>query len=109
LCLFSNADDKRIIAKTARLAYPIFKDMTMKKSTFPRSAQEREKLLDELRQNPVTSHYARTAMDIYHPNARILELRRQGFNIDTHWETIYNGKAKHRVGKWVLLSGGNNG
>lgn len=79
------------------------------KKQFPRSAQDRAKLLEALRQHPVTSYHARADLDIYHPNARILELRRQGFNIFTHWETINNGKTKHRVGKWVLLSGGNNG
>jgi DNA primase len=29
-----------------------------------------------------------------------------GLSIHTHWETIETGKAKHRVGKWVLLGGG---
>jgi Helix-turn-helix domain len=77
-----------------------------KKLLSTRAVHQRERLLDALRIAPVTSHFARTVLDIYHPNARVLELRRHGLSIHTHWETIETGKAKHRVGKWVLLGGG---
>jgi len=107
LCLFGNADNNRIITKTVRPGLSdLIKDIAMSKQRSTRSAQEREKLLEALRQNPITSHYARTALDIYHPNARIKELREEGHPIFTHWEKIDTGKGKHRVGKWVLLHGG---
>ena len=68
-----------------------------------RSATDRAKLLEALRKGPVTSYRARTELDVYHPNARIRDLRQEGHKIYTHWETIDNGKSKHRVGKWVML------
>jgi hypothetical protein len=63
-----------------------------KKLLSTRAVHQRERLLDALRIAPVTSHFARTVLDIYH----------------THWETIETGNAKPRVGKWVLLGGGNH-
>jgi hypothetical protein len=44
-------------------------------------------------------------LDIFHPAARIQELRDLGHKIDTHWTTVDTGKGKHRSACYVLLSG----
>ena len=68
-----------------------------------------KRILDYLRSKPVTTLTARTDLDIMHPGARVMELREQGHEIYTHWETVDSGKVKHRVASYVLMSGGNNG
>ena len=73
-----------------------------------RTEHQHQRLLEAFQIAPVTSYFARTELDIYHPNARIKELREQGFNIFTHRETIETPKGKHSVGKWVLLQGDAN-
>jgi hypothetical protein len=64
-----------------------------------------QRILDRLRTGPLTTLEARTELDVMHPSARCLELRKLGHNIQTHWETVDTGKAKHRVARYVLLSG----
>jgi hypothetical protein len=71
---------------------------------------QRERLLAYLlAHHQINTADARSVLDIYHPPARVLELRRQGHQIHTHWETIDTGKAKHRIGCYVLFSGGSDG
>jgi hypothetical protein len=49
--------------------------------------------------------YAREEMGIMSPAARVLELRKQGHNIVTHWTiTIDKAGTKHREAKYVLFS-----
>lgn len=51
----------------------------------------------------VPSVYAREELNCYHPNARVMELRRQGWDIVTEWEHHIDAFGrKHRVGVWVL-------
>jgi len=70
------------------------------------SASQRKRILVRLQQGAMTTADARTELDIFHPAARIQELREFGYNIQTHWETIDTGKAKHRVANYVLFVGG---
>lgn len=53
----------------------------------------------------ITTVEARAKLNILHPPARILELRRSGCNIITNWATIYdNMNQAHRVGEYILKS-----
>jgi len=67
---------------------------------------QRKRILDWLLTSPLTTVQARTELDVMHPAARIQELKAQGNNICTHWETVDTGKGKHRVASYVLLAGG---
>jgi hypothetical protein len=54
----------------------------------------------------ITSFEAMRFLDIYHVPARILQLRKQGYEIVTHWRTIETETgAKHRVGLYALQTG----
>jgi len=66
---------------------------------------QRQRLLAWLQSAPLTTTQARIELDIMHPAARVQELRERGHDIFTHWETVDTGKAKHRVGCYVLLQG----
>lgn len=70
------------------------------------SASQRNRILERLQQGPMTTADARSELDIFHPAARVQELRERGHNIVTHWKTVDTGKAKHRVASYVLLAGG---
>lgn len=73
-------------------------------------AQQRELLLTYLlAHHRITTLEARTKLDILHPAGRILELRKDGKNIVTHWTTVETPLGKHRIAEYVLLSGGENG
>ncbi len=66
------------------------------------SRSQRKRLLERLKEKPLTTLEARSELDIMHPAARIQELKEQGNKIYTHWETVDG----HRVAKYVLFSGG---
>lgn len=70
------------------------------------TSSQRQRLLDWLHLEPLTTLQARQKLDILHPAARVQELRGQGHDIATHWTEGDTGKAKHRVACYVLLSGG---
>ena len=68
---------------------------------------QRKRLLEALKEAEglgVTSYYANRELDIYHPPARIKELRQMGWRIETLWETVETDLGKHRVGRYVLVS-----
>jgi hypothetical protein len=65
---------------------------------------QRALLLAWLQTATITTLQARQELDIFHPAARIQELRDQGHNIITHWTTADTGKAKHRVACYALLA-----
>jgi Helix-turn-helix domain len=77
------------------------------KNTSSESASaQRERLLDALRRSPLTTLAAREKFGVMHPGGRVLELRRMGYEIVTHWaaETDASG-CKHRIASYVLLAG----
>jgi hypothetical protein len=78
--------------------------MTNKYSTDTNS--QRQRILDWLRTQPLSTYQARTGLDVFHPSSRVQELKAQGHNIITQWETIDTGRGKHRIAKYVLFSGG---
>ena len=63
------------------------------------------KLLDYLlERGAITTREAREKLDIYHPPARIKELRNAGYLINTvmvNWTSEY--EIKHRIAKYVLI------
>ena len=67
------------------------------------------RLLNALQLFKINSYEASRFLNVYHPPARILELRKQAHRIDTVWETVEaeNG-ILHRVGCYVLR-GANHG
>jgi len=67
---------------------------------------QRNRILEWLRIKPLTTLDARCELDVMHPASRVQELKAQGHNICTHWETVDTGKGKHRVASYVLLAGG---
>lgn len=61
------------------------------------------RLLEALRCFAITSFEAMRYLDVYHPPARVQQLREQGHKIDTHWQVIETESGdKHRVGLYVL-------
>ncbi|WAW11331.1 helix-turn-helix domain-containing protein [Oxalobacter vibrioformis] len=53
----------------------------------------------------MTTHEAREQIAVIHPAGRVMELRRQGHDILTHWTKEPNAQGHmHRVAKYVLLS-----
>lgn len=67
------------------------------------SRSQRARLLEALSRYPVTTFEAMRYLDVYHCPARILQLRKQGYKITTHWQTVETEAGeKHRVGLYVL-------
>jgi hypothetical protein len=70
------------------------------------TATQYKRLLEALRQFGVTTFEAMRYLDVYHCPARVLQLRKQGHNITTRWQTVITEAGeKHRVGLYVLDSG----
>jgi Helix-turn-helix domain len=63
-----------------------------------------------LLQFPITTFEASRYLDVYHPPARILQLRRRGLKILTLWKSVLTeAGVRHRVGLYVLKSEVANG
>lgn len=68
---------------------------------------QRDRLLTALRTGPITTLGARRELDVLHPGARIMELRKLGHRIATIWTMDLTSEGKpHRVAKYVLQPGG---
>ena len=60
------------------------------------------RLLEALARFPVTTFEAMRYLDVYHCPARILQLRKAGHRIATHWQTVVTEAGeKHRVGLYM--------
>jgi hypothetical protein len=53
---------------------------------------------------PMTTLQARASLNVLHPGGRVLELRKKGHRIITHWCTDYIENFPHRVARYVLIS-----
>lgn len=64
---------------------------------------QRQRALARMRVGPVTTCELQRQHDIYDPPARICELRKQGYKIDTVWtlDETESG-VLHRVGRYTL-------
>lgn len=71
------------------------------------TATQRSVVLQELgaaKEMGVTTFYYRSECDIPHPGARIMELRKQGYDIVMRWcMDSMPGGATHRVGRYFLM------
>ncbi|WP_340123847.1 helix-turn-helix domain-containing protein [Methylobacter svalbardensis] len=68
------------------------------------SNHQRAVLLAWLQTATITTLQARQELDIFHPAARIQELRDLGHKIDTYWTTVDTGKGRHRSACYALLA-----
>lgn len=77
----------------------------MNASMHPNSVEaQRARLLERLRQGPVSTLDARALLDVLHPAARVMELREQGYQIETLWSRELSPCGRlHRVARYVLL------
>lgn len=67
------------------------------------SRSQRARLLEALSRYSVTTFEAMRYLDVYHCPARILQLRKQGYRITTHWQVVQTESGeRHRVGLYVL-------
>lgn len=66
------------------------------------TAVQCERLREALSRHSVTTYEAMRHLDVYDPRARVMQLRRMGHRIDTHWTrcTTECG-ATHRIGVYV--------
>ena len=74
------------------------------------AANQCDRLRAALRIRSLTSFEAMRVLDVYHPPARIRQLRKQGHNIITSWQVVFTeSNVPHRVGLYVLQSEATNG
>ena len=67
---------------------------------------QRQRLLAALRDVSATTIDIRRDLDILHPCGRVLELRRQGHNIQMEWVyQVTEQGERHRVGRYTLQPG----
>lgn len=65
------------------------------------ASAQRSRLLTALRKGALTTQEARRLLDVLHPAARIMELRRLGHPIDTIWTTDVTSEGNAQgAGKW---------
>ena len=65
-----------------------------------------DRLLKALRRFAITTFEAMRYLDVYYCPARVLDLRKRGHKIVTHWQTVITEAGeKHRVGLYVLEGG----
>ena len=69
-----------------------------------------QRLLAALSQFPITTFEAMRHLDVYHAPARVLQLRKAGHPIQTHWQIVTTeAGVRHRVGLYVLRRTANQG
>jgi Helix-turn-helix domain len=80
------------------------KELPSKSNARNSAAAQRLRALDLLRTGPKSTIQLRRDGDILSPAARIMELKRRGFEIVTHWvqQATECGRL-HRVALYVLL------
>ncbi|WP_081678682.1 helix-turn-helix domain-containing protein [Desulfocurvibacter africanus] len=67
------------------------------------SEAQRTRILEHLYSASLTTLEARRLLDVLHPAARVMELRRAGYRIVTHWTEDITPEGKpHRVARYVL-------
>ncbi|GGY85382.1 helix-turn-helix domain-containing protein [Marinobacter zhanjiangensis] len=72
------------------------------------AAAQRARILDYLQNNrALTTLYARHHLNVMHPAARVMELRKHGYKIITNRREDTDSKGRlHRVAEYVLMPGG---
>ena len=68
------------------------------------TAAQRARLLSALQRRPITTLEARRELDVLHPAARIMELRKQGHRIERCWTFDVTERGRpHRVARYSLI------
>jgi hypothetical protein len=71
------------------------------------ASKQCERLLAAFARWSINTFEASRYLDVYHCPARVLQLRKRGYKITTHWQTVITEAGeKHRVGLYVLESTG---
>ncbi len=68
---------------------------------------QRQRVLQFLKEKgSATTIDFRTGVDVLHPAARIMELRKRGYRIVMTWDYAENpGGTTHRIGRYTLMPG----
>lgn len=68
------------------------------------AAAQRARILEQLRRGPLSTLAARAELDVLHPAARIMELREEGYCIETLRTLEHSACGRpHRVARYVLV------
>lgn len=70
--------------------------------SFSSYANQRLRLLERLKQGPLTTNDARYYLEIMHPAGRIKELRALGYIIHTNIVRFCDGERRARMAEYVL-------
>jgi len=72
------------------------------------TAAQRARILDYLQRNrALTTLQARNLLNVMHPDARVMELRKHGYNIITNRRKDADSEGRlHSVAEYVLMPGG---
>jgi hypothetical protein len=67
------------------------------------TSTQRKRILSYLEKNHrISTMEAREILGILHPGGRIMELRKKGYRIDTHWIEAFDANGgTHKVGLYV--------
>lgn len=67
------------------------------------AAIQRGRMLAELKQRTLTTLEARRELDVLHPAARVMELRGEGYPIETAWAYDVTSEGyQHRLARYQL-------
>lgn len=62
-----------------------------------------QRLREALSRYSLSTFEAMRFLDVYYPPARVMQLRRDGIAIDTHWTySVTESGERHRIGLYVL-------
>lgn len=69
------------------------------------STEQDRKMIEALRNGPISSIEAAQELDIVQPPSTIRRLRKRGFDIITRWtyQPTEPGRPPHRIAKYVLM------
>lgn len=69
------------------------------------ATEQQRKMIEALRNGPMTTLEAANDLDIVHPPSTVRSLRKKGHIIVTSWayQATEAGRPPHRVAKYVLL------
>jgi len=88
---------------TPNIDAALYKEHAQSKASNNSTAAQRARALEHLRTGPKSTIQLRRDADILSPAARVMELKRRGYEIVTHWVQHETDSGKlHRVALYVL-------
>lgn len=74
---------------------------------FNTAKEQRARILERLRQGPLTTSQARSELGVMHPATRVMELRKQGYWIEKLTVVeVADGGQSHQVARYSLVPDG---